>query len=630
MESKDFIHEHPLIFLEDLKVNGEKEVVSEDLKVDGEKEVVSEDLKVDGEDSEDSEDSEDLKEVDGEKEVVCGVCEEPPSGPGYKCSDCNFLCHKSCFQLPEEILQHPLHPNHTLCIERPGYAWGWRRDDCYCVACGKRSRRCFFYECMDCNFTLDTKCASRWRVSKDECHQHAYVPLLKQIQFTCEACGEEGKDIGDDDEGIGLLCSICLLVIHPRCALLSRTIRIYWHDHPLTLTYSIHQEKEGANILCRLCRKEVNTKHATYYCHTCSYATHLSCAEKVQKTDEWMGRKGISNELPPIGSIVNVTGLFKDINRVENERGILQEIEHHFSHQHDLILDFDEVKDDKICDGCMQLISPPFYSCVRCNFSLHNICAKLPTNARHSFLPVSFTLLSQTPFPDGVFNCALCGRYRHGFAYKYEKSNHFVDSQCFAIQEALHHEGHQHPLFVTERTFLEEECKFCGRNSWFVCYPCNFNLCFRCATLPLLASHKYDEHPLKLTYTAEDIFGEYYCLICEEKRDQDYWFYYCEKCDFSAHPQCALGKYPYIKFGKTYKDEHHKHPFTFVRKTKYSPPCDVCNDHFDEIALECTQCELTVHPGFGFPEDEDKEYTCLQRLVIDEDEEAERDENGVK
>jgi hypothetical protein len=180
----------------------------------------------------------------------------------------------------------------------------------------------------------------------------------------------------------------------------------------------------------------------------------------------------------------------------------------------------------------------------------------------------------------------------------------------------------------------------------FVCYPCNFTLCFRCATLPLLASHKYDEHPLKLTYTIEDKFREYYCLICEEKRDQDHWFYYCEKCDFSAHPQCALGKYPYIKFGKTYKDEHHEHPFTFVRKTKYSPPCDVCNDHFDEIALECTQCKLTVHPRFG-SHLKTEEYDCLQKLdedeeaeqmkikkgkedELDEDEEAERDENGVK
>jgi hypothetical protein len=171
-------------------------------------------------------------------EVVCGVCEEPPSGLGNKCSVCNFLCHKSCFELPEEI-QHPLHPNHTLRIRGP---WGTRSS--YCAACVKRCGRCFSYWCKrdDCDFSLDTKCASRWRViNKDDCQQHAYVPILKQIQFTCEACGEEGKDV------ICLYCTICQLLTHPKCASIPRTINIT-HRHPLTLTYSVHQVKERANI----------------------------------------------------------------------------------------------------------------------------------------------------------------------------------------------------------------------------------------------------------------------------------------------------------------------------------------------------------------------------------------------
>jgi hypothetical protein len=95
----------------------------------------------------------------------------------------------------------------------------------------------------------------------------------------------------------------------------------------------------------------------------------------------------------------------------------------------------------------------------------------------------------------------------------------------------------------------------------------------------------------------------------KKKRDPNLLFYYCAEYDFPAHPQCALGKYPYIKFGKTYKDEHHQHPFTIVQKTEYSPPCDVCGDCFDEVGLECTQCKLTVHPRFGDPEKD-----CLKKL----------------
>ena len=537
-----FIHEHPLIFIEDLN-------------------------------------------VDGETKAVCGVCEEQPSGFGYKCSECNFLCHKSCFELPNKI-QHPLHPNHPLCIRVP-------HDSHYCAACGKCCRSCFFYCCIDCDFNLDTKCASHWRVSKDDCHQHAYVPLIKQIQFTCEACGEEGKNIGC------LYCAICQLLIHTNCALFSRTITIFDHHHLLTLTYSIHQVEEHANILCKLCYKELNTKYAVYYCQECSFATHLKCARRREWTENM-------NEF--IGSIDHITGLIKDINRAQNQRGQPQMIKRHFSHdQHDLILNCEDVNDDKLCDGCMQLISPPFYSCVECKFFLHNICAQLPTKARHLHAQLSFTLFSQAPFSDGMFKCYGCHQIRHGFSYYCERFDEVWDIQCFAIQETLQHESHQHPLYFA--VISDKKCKNCARSGIWVCSPCNFVLCFKCATLPLVAKHKYDEHPFKLTYAAKDEFKEYYCLICEKERNPNHFFYYCAKCDFPAHPLCVLGKYPYIKFGKTYKDEHHQHSLTFARKTEQSPPCDVCNLHFNEVALECTQCKLIVHPRLVEP----KKH-CLQKL----------------
>jgi hypothetical protein len=540
------LHEHPLIFIEDLK-------------------------------------------VEGEKEVICKICEEPPSGPGYKCSECNFFCHKSCFDLPDEI-QHPLHPNHSLFIRPPA---GLLR---YCDACGKCCRGCFIYWCgrKQCDFSLDTKCASRWQVNKNDCLQHAYIPFLKQIMFICEACGEKGSDIG-------CLCSICQLLVHTKCASLPRTIEIADHDHGLTLTYPVHrQAKEHANILCKLCSKEVSTKCASYYCHKCSYVAHLICAR--------LRDFGEDRESASTGYIGHVTGLIKDINRVENEKGRPREIKH-FSHEHVLILNYEELVDAKLCDGCMQYISPPFYSCAQCSFFLHNICSKLPTNARHLLLPsTSFTLLSQAPFSDGVFECVSCKQYRHGFAYGFgSRGKTFFDIQCFAIQKSLQHECHQHSLFFDKNS--NKNCKFSRDRGVLVCSICNFALCLRCATLPLVVNHKYDDHPLKLTYSAEDKSGECYCLICEKVRNPNHLFYFCAECDFPAHPECAIGKYSYIKFGKTYKDEHHKHPFTFVPKTEYSSPCDACNLPFDGVALECTQCKLTVHPRFGFPQ-----KNCLRML----------------
>jgi hypothetical protein len=206
-----------------------------------------------------------------------------------------------------------------------------------------------------------------------------------------------------------------------------------------------------------------------------------------------------------------------------------------------------------------------------------------------------------------------CGRDRHGFLYNCNKCGYYnYDVQCCLIPNTLKHESHQHYLYLARRSSLET-CNACGRAQHvnFVCIACNkFTLCFRCATLPLIARYEYDTHFLQLSYTREDNFGEYYCLICEKERDNpDHWFYYCENCKFTAHPQCVIGENPGIKYGRTFTHEDHEHPLTFVQKTDLSPPCDACGSSFVDAALECTLCKFNVHlkPFFG-------DYSCLQKL----------------
>jgi hypothetical protein len=117
---------------------------------------------------------------------------------------------------------------------------------------------------------------------------------------------------------------------------------------------------------------------------------------------------------------------------------------------------------------------------------------------------------------------------------------------------------------------------------------------FECATLPLKVEYEHDQHPLSLTYTAENDYEE--CLICEEKRNPNHWFYYYEKCDFVTHPQCIIGRHPYIKYGRNFTWKVHQYPLNFVRRTKYSHPCDSCSEVFDEdVAINYTQCKFIVH-----------------------------------
>ncbi|XP_037497920.1 uncharacterized protein LOC105644233 [Jatropha curcas] len=229
-----------------------------------------------------------------------------------------------------------------------------------------------------------------------------------------------------------------------------------------------------------------------------------------------------------------------------------KQILEHFGHIHNLIYNEEEINDEKnnVCCGCKQLISGPSYNCLKCSFFLHKACAELPREINHP----------------------------------------------------LHR---KHPL-----TLLMVQ-PFC--TGW--CEDCNFCLDLKCATLPISVRHRFDEkHPLKLTYDfVSDRSFDHYCEVCEMRIDPgtyvfNYapWFYGCKECDISIHPECVLGRYPYIKFDRSSAyslSGIHSHgltlvqkPFILVKKRKFYPPCDHCAEPFDEdLALQCSQCNFIIH-----------------------------------
>jgi hypothetical protein len=541
----------------------------------------------------------------GMEEVVCPGCQEPALGPAYKCSipKCTFFLHKSCSEQLSHVVQHIMHPEHALFLQLPS-------SGNYCDVCHKYCDNSLFYRCFACNFDIDIKCESRWRISAEDCHQHSLFLMLQQIQFTCSACAEESNDIAYQ-------CSDCRVLIHRKCAKFSRTIKTSTHVHSLTRTYSLRRVKKQENVLCLLCRKKVNTEYAAYYCRECDYIAHMDCARYFKVEDRDLSET--TNEVDENQLVHLVEG----IELTEDERAGPQDI-NHFSHpQHNLILINEEVIDVKRCEACIQfIIATPFYGCAQCNFFLHYRCAKLPlTIKRGLFHEHPLTLLSQdvnkcellwsktygrlSCNSYGLFWCESCGRNHQGFVYRCdecaesERIHYKLDVQCCLIPEILGHKGHEHSLYLVIRS-ASEICNGCGIEGVnFRCTHCvEFTLCFRCATLPLVARYEYHTHLLKLSYTREDDSDkEYYCLICEEERDHpDHWFYSCVKCKFTAHFRCVLGENPCINYGRTFIDKDHEHPLTIVQKTKHSSPCDGCGKSFvDNMALECSQCKFNVH-----------------------------------
>ncbi|XP_059460272.1 uncharacterized protein LOC132189547 [Corylus avellana] len=511
-------------------------------------------------------------ENDGEKGIVCSGCEKRVKGRGFKCptADCDLVFHESCVEPPTTIQDHPFHPNHTLVGEMPKKK--------YCNACGTCCNTYFFYSCSECDFNLDFTCATCSQIKNADNCQHKFISFLKQIEFTCEACGEKGKELATQ-------CRICHFLIHGKCARFLRTIWTARHHHSLAFTCSLRDQVEGTsngNILCNLCWRKVKTEYATYYCKECDYVAHLECAFQDDVTADL---KLLPEE--PID-------LVSDSTEVE-----VAEQMQNFGHPHELILSNEELTDEKLCDGCMGFICTPFFSCPQCNFFLHNKCVQLPKKKRHLLHPHLLTCFSSSTFSGELFSCDACERVSNGFSYRCDTCDFDIDLQCFSISETLKHDCHPHSLSLAVNS--NRSCHVCNCTSRkergvFVCKSgCDFTLGLECATLPLEARHIYDDHPLKLTYSVE-VHCEYYCLICENERDPNCWFYYCEQCDFPAHLQCVLGKYPYVRFGNTCTSQDaHEHPLTFVPKTESSPPCDGCGENFDGMALECTKCKFNVH-----------------------------------
>ncbi|XP_062146781.1 uncharacterized protein LOC133854561 [Alnus glutinosa] len=220
-------------------------------------------------------------ENDGDKEVVCWGCNELVLGPAYKCrrpiSECSFVVHKSCTDLSYQI-NHPLHPNHTLTLQKPG-------RNC-CDACRRSHDRYFFYRCDLCLFQLDIECATRLPINPNDCHQHDFFSILKPIQYSCDACGKEFKNMAYK------LCNICKLLVHNRCAELPRFAKFTLHNHILNLIYSLKEFKKHDGIFCKICCNKVNTEYAAYYCLKSTHCHETKSANRrymIKEAEEGRG-----------------------------------------------------------------------------------------------------------------------------------------------------------------------------------------------------------------------------------------------------------------------------------------------------------------------------------------------------
>ncbi|KAH6793750.1 hypothetical protein C2S52_004227 [Perilla frutescens var. hirtella] len=168
-----------------------------------------------------------LEEDSGEK-IFCSVCELEVelSGEAYSCGkrDCEFILHKSCFELPKTF-QHKSDPEHTYSL-----------------------------------------------ISE---------PPQHSLYYNCNACG-------DLIRAFGFQCDECEHRMHVKCAFLPESVECKAHSHNLDLYYSTSKvHPDGYSFFsCDVCDGGVTQGYWTYYCKECDFGTHLECANGRGEEEE--------------------------------------------------------------------------------------------------------------------------------------------------------------------------------------------------------------------------------------------------------------------------------------------------------------------------------------------------------
>ncbi|XVF65489.1 hypothetical protein PTKIN_Ptkin09bG0253600 [Pterospermum kingtungense] len=513
--------------------------------------------------------------------TICFVCQEPLANYTYFSPDCGFNLHKKCAALPLKI--NEMGHKHPLTLQ-------FNSKRLPCEMCPENQQGGLVYCCPPCNSVFHIECVPPPFVEV-KCRQHAFALFQRRAPFICDACGIQGNYAG-------YICCSCNIIVHKKCMSLPRIIKSKWHDHCIFHAY-FHQEEDFKSRDCLICHHEVNPSHGSYSCSYCNFIFHVKCVTEVKGSyfivsleDELDERSSVSLALLQDKSIDPITVVER------NDAGEATKVKH-FKHVHELMSRDNIAENDKCCDGCRLPISTSFYYCSRCDFFLHKACAEFPKKKHLWFHPCQNPLILKLY---NFFVCRICGYLSNGFGYGCNECDGDICFRCVIALSpgALTCPGHEHPLFFYKRYI--GQCSVCGADvrGALRCKDCNFGLCQICFSLPTTAQHKCDKHLLELTYHDDNSYSEcHYCDICEEPRDPNLWFYHCATCDTSAHINCVLERYPYIKLGELFifKKGDHPHPLAFVKKMCYYPECVKCGKPCQDLALECAEsgCNYIVH-----------------------------------
>ncbi|PIN04588.1 hypothetical protein CDL12_22876 [Handroanthus impetiginosus] len=418
-------------------------------------------------------------------------------------------------------------------------------------------------------------------------------------------------------------------------------------QHPLTLC--IHQYGDRSWFICDLCNKLCENVFC-YYCYLCDFNIDITCEKfgednnylfQYQRTEKEedddsdhaiqlpISLSDFSKEVitPFIirngGSIINVD----DMTSVTMPATNLNFSMLFNYHKHPLSLTKADDDDNngknemiKICDLCITpILSPPYYSCADCKYFVHLTCYFLPKTIRdddplHEYNPRRCQNHKLTLY--GTSSKDICCKSTNGIAYCCQSCHVTIDVKCASLPAIIKHASHRnHKLIKREIRWQIRPCVVCDNSVYSqIAYYCSnvncedFWIHIGCAMLPPSIKHRWDKHPLLLTFDASiDHPNDFYCEACENEMHPKRGMYHCRECDQSFHTRCLTesGRHGNIKFGRQLEfGDLHPHPLTYnIVSLKYK--CDRCGRvAYKERGFECANsncnCALCEYCGLDY------------------------------
>ena len=493
-----------------------------------------------------------------EKDGGCEVCRGVDFGTDYYlCVDCDEKYHRECVQSPLKI-KSPYHPQHSLQLNYLIYNIS---PIIKCLCCERIASRLLYY-CDICEVFMHPVCAMRpipFVIDQPKRHNHPLTFFPRQASLTCNVCGLLRKNYST------YICVKCNFVAHKDCMYFPRIIKISRHRHRISYTTSL----QSGEWFCGVCRQSIETSYGAYTCDKCcDYFVHSICA---LGKDVWDGKdlEGVPEEDDLTPDVVPFIMISKGV--------IL-----HFLHVHHLYLQVSMLYDEnKFCQACvLPIFEGNFYSCIECDFILHETCTKYGRKLQHPLHPHPLTLMLVSPYISGCYRCDACGRFCGGFNYgcHLKECGFDLDIRCASISEPFDYQGHEHPLYLALNPEEKPICHICKIKckKQLNCIICDYIICLKCTTLPSKVRYKHDKHFLRVL-CGKEVCEKSWCEVCEhDLRDTNTnVIYWCDECCITVHIECLFGEDPYLKHGHFYKLYGYKIQ-TFCKSNTSRPLCNYC------------------------------------------------------